>query len=446
MDDERKNKNYDFEKTHYLAYHDNITGLNNEKYFFKELNKRIKERNGTEKIIILYLKFNNFVDFSNIIGFENSNKFIKKMGDVILDSSLKIEEMSVFNGNQFLILLSMDKDNIYERLKNQTRKFLFEIKEYLTEINFDYLLKVNIGISVFPDHAEKPQGLLSKAQHAMYLVDKRKNNYKIYNKKLFIDKVEFESLHQDLIQAINNEDLFLEFQPKVNTYSERIVSFEALIRWNHCNKGIIQPDEFISIAEKTGMIKKIGVWVLDQTFKQLEEWEKIGFDDIVISINMSEIELNDPNIIKIIKKISSSYSIANKKIEFEITERSFKEVSTDVMNELKRMGFLISLDDFGTGYSSLSYFGKSPFDLLKLDKIFIDNIYKEKSRLIVESVINLAHKFDVKVIAEGVETKEQLEILRKIECDYIQGYYFYKPMSASKITVILNNLKKNSST
>ena len=174
------------------------------------------------------MKFNNFVDFSNIIGFENSNKFIKKMGDVILDSSLKIEEMSVFNGNQFLILLSMDKDNIYERLKNQTRKFLFEIKEYLTEINFDYLLKVNIGISVFPDHAEKPQGLLSKAQHAMYLVDKRKNNYKIYNKKLFIDKVEFESLHQDLIQAINNEDLFLEFQPKVNTYSERIVSFEAL--------------------------------------------------------------------------------------------------------------------------------------------------------------------------------------------------------------------------
>ena len=245
-------------------------------------------------------------------------------------------------------------------------------------------------------------------------------------------------MKQDLKEAIENKNFYLEYQPKVRTDNETVTALEALIRWQHQEKGDISPGEFIPLAEKTGLIKYIGIIVLKEVFETLKSWQKNDLNDIKMCINISLIELNDPKILKNIKYIADSYSIDNSLIEFEITERSFIELSENVLDNLKEMGFSIALDDFGTGYSSLGFLNKLSIDLLKLDKSFIDNINVEKTKMLVEGVIDISHRLGLEVVAEGVENKEQLEILKTLSCDYIQGYYFYKPMSKRSIEKLLN--------
>ncbi|MFW5891199.1 MAG: putative bifunctional diguanylate cyclase/phosphodiesterase, partial [bacterium] len=419
---------------YHLAYHDLLTGLKNENYFFENIKSRIQDISGEEKLAVIYLKLTNLDVLTNIIGYRNSNDLIMKIAEYIKTSFLNIGPVSLYRGNEFLIsFLFKNNDKNYSYLKERIKEFLKEFKNFISKSGYDYLLKINIGVSVYPDQAEDAEDLLSKAHHAMILNDFRKNDYKIYNQDLFIEKLDYESLKKDLDKAIEREEFFLEFQLKVDTFTEEIIAAEALLRWKHPQKGLISPDIFIPIAEQNGFIKKIGVWVLKEAFEMLKKNIEKGCRCPKVCINISSIELNDPDVIDKIVETANSYSISNNLIEFEITERTFDKVSIDILYKLKDLGFLIVLDDFGTGYSSLSYFGKLPIDILKLDKSFIDEIKHWKTRTIVETIITLSHKFGVEVVGEGVETKEQLEILRDQGCDYIQGYYFYKPMPAEEL-------------
>lgn len=427
------------EKLYYLAYYDYLTGLTNENYFHQHLIEKIKNINENEKLVVIYARIRNLSEIINILGYSNSNNFIREIADKINNSFLDIDIVSLYRGNQFLVLFSIDANNInnYLSIEEKINEFLNELKKFVANSGYNYLLKINIGASIYPEQAENAEDLLSKAHHAMSLVDSNNDDYKIYNEDIFLKKLYYESLKKDLEKAISNNEFFLEFQPKVDSVNEKIVAVEALLRWYHPKKGLISPNEFIPMAINSRYIKKIGVWVLEKAFETLKEWISMGNDEIKICINLSSCELNDPDIIKQIEEVSKLYDVPNNLVEIEVTERAVINIREKALNKLKDLGFLVVLDDFGTGYSSLSYFGKFPVDILKLDKSFLSDITNWKTKTLVETVINLSHSFNVKVVGEGIETKEDLEILKSLNCDYIQGYYFYKPMSKEEIEKII---------
>jgi len=427
-----------------LAFYDQVTGLSNEKYFFKELNKKIKASTSKDKFAVLYLKIINIDKLINIIGFNNSNNFINEVADKIKDFCPEVELISLYRGSEFLILLPIKKkDKFYLQMEKRLDNLLKYLKLFIWESGYNYMLKINIGVSLYPIHGKDSEDIISTAHHAMHLVDSENDEYQLYNEELFTKELDNETIKKSLEKSVEMQDFFLYYQPKIKLKSDKITSVEALLRWNHPQRGEISPGKFIPMAEESGFIKNIGCWVLKESFKTLNKWIKLGFEEIKICVNISSIELNDPEIISNIEEISNSYTVPNNLIEFEITERSFADVPENVLYKLKELGFLINLDDFGTGYSSLSYFGRLPIDILKLDKTFIDNIDKWKTRTLVKTVIDLSHKFGVEVVAEGVEDKSQLTVLKKLSCDYIQGYYFYKPMHQKELEHLLAKQSKH---
>ncbi|MFW5891247.1 MAG: putative bifunctional diguanylate cyclase/phosphodiesterase [bacterium] len=430
-------KNLQIEDQLYLlTYFDQQSEMPNEKYYYKELMNKIDNSVEKERFAVVYLKVNNLENMHNLLGFEKSNEFIRSLAEHLQDINKKAELISLYRGNQFLLLYDLDNYDIV--LKKELESLLKKINKFIKAKNYDYLLKINLGIAIYPDHGKTATELMTKVHNAMYSIENNTGSYQIYDENVFLEKIKKESLKQDLKEAIENQDFYIKYQPKVQTNNEEITALEALIRWKHYKKGDISPGIFIPLAEKTGLIKNVGTYVLKEVFETLKSWQKSGLSDIKMCINISLIELNDPEILNNIKFIADSYFIDNSLIEFEITERSFIEISEDTLNKLKEMGFSIALDDFGTGYSSLSVLNELSIDLLKLDKSFIDKIDKEKTRMLVEGVINISHRLGLKVVAEGVEKKEQLDILKELSCDYIQGYYFYRPMSKNKIENLLN--------
>jgi diguanylate cyclase (GGDEF)-like protein len=431
-----KKKNLKMEDELYLlAYFDQLTQMPNEKYFFEELEKKINDDfENEERFAVVYLKINNLEEMHNILGFEKSSNFISYLAAELQKTNKKAELISLYKGNQFLLLYNLEQNlNLEKELENLLKK----ISKIITKKDYNYLLNVNLGTAVYPEHSLTSAGLLTKVHNAMYTMDTTADSFQIYDENIFLEKVKKESLKQDLQTAIEKKEFHLEFQPKVQTNNQRIFALEALIRWQHREKGLISPAEFIPLAEKTGLIKKIGIIVLREAFEKLKAWQTKRLKELKMCINISLIELNDSEIIKNIKHIADSYAVDNSLIEFEITERSFIELSKEVLAELKSMGFSIALDDFGTGYSSLSFLDKLTIDNLKLDKSFIDKITDERTKKLVAGVINISHDLDLKVVAEGVETKEQFEILKELNCDYIQGYYFYKPLPRAEVEKLL---------
>ena len=425
--------NYNKEELYNLAFYDQVTDLTNEKYFYKKLSEEIKN-NKNDKFAVLYLRFINLIKLINLIGYKNSNNFIKEIADKIKSFRPEIELVSLYRGSQFLIFSKInEEDKACFLMGKEINDLLNFLKNFIRQSGYSYILKSNIGVSIYPIHGKDAEAILSTTHHAMHLVDSTEDGYRIYDEKLFNKKLDNDSLKKALEKSIERKEFYLKFQPKVRIDTEKIVTVEALLRWKHPQRGEISPGRFIPMAEESGFIKNIGTWVLEESYKILKRWISLNYREIKICVNISSIELNDPEIIRKIEEISNYYTVPNNLIELEITESSFANISKGVLNKLKELGFLINLDDFGTGYSSLNYFGRFPIDILKLDKTFIDNINEWKTKALVETVINLSHRFGIEVVAEGVENKTQLNILRKLSCDYIQGYYFYKPLSIKEL-------------
>lgn len=255
-----------------------------------------------------------------------------------------------------------------------------------------------------------------------------------------------EELSKDLYYALDKNELIICYQPQVDLNTNKIIGVEALLRWVHSEKGIISPNIFIPIAEKNGLINSIGEWVLKKSCIQNKKWQDMGLPPIKMAVNFSIYQFNQANIVEQIKNILKETSLENKYLEIEITERLPIENPDNIfkiLSELKKIGISIAIDDFGKGYSSLNLLRSFSFDCIKIDMQFIQGIEtSEKDRLIIMAIIDLAKNLGINVIAEGVETKKQLEFLKKNKCNQSQGYYFYKPMSADKMEKILTNLSK----
>jgi len=301
----------------------------------------------------------------------------------------------------------------------------------------EVFITTSMGISQYPLDGKTLNKVLENASTAMYFAKRSgRDNYKFYTENMNSKFMKNLDLENKMRKALKENEFFLEYQPQVSTITKKIISCEALVRWESPEFGIISPNEFISIAEDSGLILPLTRWILEKVFYEVKKVSELD-PNIYISVNISGYQIKHGNLLEMIEEVLGKENINLKNIELELTESMLMEdisKNIETMSKLKDLKLKLAIDDFGTGYSSLSYIKKFPIDKLKIDKSFVDGIpNNEEDNIIVKTIISMAHNLGFKVTAEGVETKEQFDFLRTYKCDEIQGYYFSKPVSIEKI-------------
>jgi EAL domain-containing protein (putative c-di-GMP-specific phosphodiesterase class I) len=299
--------------------------------------------------------------------------------------------------------------------------------------NLEFYVTLSMGICVFPDDGKNVATLLVNAESAMFLAKKLwRNNYKYYVKEMGETSSRRLALEMSLRRAVERGELCLQYQPMVDLASRSVTGAEALVRWNHPEFGMLGPDKFIPLADETGLIIEIGEWVLYQACKQAKAWHDLGLKDLTISVNVSAVQLGQPQLLNHVAGVLNRTGLNPACLELEITESVLMqdaESSINMLRALKDMGIKISVDDFGTGYSSLSYLKRFPIDVLKIDRSFTRDIVMDPDNsAIVSAITALARSLNLSVLAEGVESADQLDVLRREKCDRVQGYYFGRPL------------------
>ena len=293
------------------------------------------------------------------------------------------------------------------------------------------------GFSLYPQDGKDAETLLMNADVAMYRAKEQKgNSFQFYAPEMHSRIRERLVLESNMRYALERQEFFLVYQPQIDSRTKRVFGMEALIRWKHPEMGIIFPVKFISLAEETGLIVPIGEWVIRTACRQLKELQNAGLQDLTVAVNLSSRQFKENNLIPSIAKILQDTGLAGKGLELELTEsilmNSSQEI-TSILGEMKKMGIKLSIDDFGTGYSSLSYLKRFPVDKLKIDQSFVKDIsIGGGDSAIVKAIINMGHSLSLRVIAEGVETEDQLNFLTAHDCHEVQGYYYSKPLIAEE--------------
>ena len=399
-------------------------------------------------LAIACFSIDRFERVQKFFGEDNKNLLLKKLVD-------KINKLtdSFYNSNNSAIVRLQDDEFAIFLSGIDTKKaatdfatlILQELKDSFIIDSHEIFLSVSIGISFYD--SEKPclDLLLKQAQKAMtYAQRQGGNQYKLHTLSLdtiVSDRAKDISLETDLHYALKRQELEIYYEPKVSLNTGKIVGVEALLRWNHPQLGLIYPDKVISVASATGLIKPIEEWVLKTACKQTKIWHKSGFDFLNIAVNISGHQFKQSDLFHRLTQILSDSALEAKFLELELTEQTLVDnIKTNIqkLNLIKKLGIKISLDDFGTGYSSLGYLQQFPFDHLKIDRCFIKNIDQNpKNAVITTTIIEMAHQLDLKVIAEGIETKAELEFLQQHQCDEVQGYFISRSLSAKEFSLLL---------
>jgi len=432
------------EMLYHMAYYDQLTGLPNRFYLLAQLGSEIKNKNKTgQKGALLLLRLDNIRLINDSLGHDYGDLLLNKIAQKL--RTILPEEIIVarFGGNEFCILLPEIRDT--GEINLITEQILQLSDQPWTLEEKEYFVGGNIGITIFPDEGKDVKKLLKNADIAMHQAKKLgKKSYQFYTKsmnKKFLKRINMEN---DLRRAIENEEFVIYYQPIINLKNGAIVGMEALIRWLHPSKGFISPGQFIPLAEETELITLIDEWMLRTVCWQNKIWQEKGYQPINISINISALQFQDKNLIKKINKILAETGLEPQYLTLEITERiAMQDLNSTIkiINKLQELGLKISLDDFGTGYSSLNYLKQMPINTLKIDKSFIYDLSQDiNAKAVAETIIVLAHKMQLSIIAEGVETQEHLEFLQKHKCDKAQGFLFSKPLPTEKVQ---NMLAKN---
>ena len=411
--------------------YDEVTGILNRKYFTEKLEELMKENSKNNTMLaLIFIDLDNFKVINDTYGHSTGDIVLREVSNNIKKILSKDCLFARFSGDEFLIALpgikSEDEVKVFaEKLKRINQQLIVIDEKSIYS-------SASIGISLYPKDADNVEMLLRTSDMAMNKAKKYgKNGYDFFNVDMMsILKREVE-IEKALRHALSSDELFMVFQPKVKLKGRNVEGFEALVRWNSKELGFVSPAEFIPVAENSGLIVEIGKHIMEESFKKCKDLLLETNRKFHVAINISDIQLRDNGFIDLVSKLLEKYEVPPEYIEFEITEGVIMESvgrNIDLLLKLKKLGVSIALDDFGTGYSSLSYLKRLPIDVLKIDKSFVDGIgIDEKSEHIAESIISLSHTLDLKVVAEGVETAEQLDYLVKLKCDSVQGYYFGKP-------------------
>jgi diguanylate cyclase (GGDEF)-like protein/PAS domain S-box-containing protein len=425
------------------ANYDKLTGLPNRLLGAERLTKALQKSNrrGTNAAL-LFIDLDGFKKINDSLGHSTGDRLLQDTATRLTESIRAADTVARWGGDEFLVVLPDLPTSESAELVAQK---LIEVCSSPYELDgYELTVTASIGITVCPLDGTNATELMRNADAAMYAAkESGRNTYRFFTRELNESAVERLGLESDLRRALTNHEFALHFQPVVNLDSNEIIGAEALLRWNHPEKGMIPPDKFIPIAEETGLIVPLGDWVLRTACGQARQWRDEGRRDLTMAVNVSSRQIASGGFVESVARVIKETEIDPASLELEITERMLmaEERSTDVViDELNTLGVGLSIDDFGTGYSSLSYLQRYPFDVLKIDRAFIDGVVVDpETAALARAIIVMAQSLDLKVIAEGVEGPDQLEFLREHGCDLAQGYHFSRPLEAMAFEALLDH-------
>jgi diguanylate cyclase (GGDEF)-like protein/PAS domain S-box-containing protein len=425
----------------HLAQHDSLTGLPNRLLLMDRLTQAIAlARRNRHRLAVLFLDLDGFKHINDSLGHAIGDRLLQSIAGSLSACVRKSDTVSRQGGDEFVILLptvtrAADAAVSAEKIMGEIRK-PYHIGENSLRVT------ASIGSSTYPENGEDAETLLKNADMAMYHAkDAGRDNYQFFRSAMSLRAVERNSLEGQLRHAVERQELLLHYQPKINLKTGAITSVEALVRWQHPERGLLLPGQFLAIAEDTGMIIAIGQWVLHEACRQTREWLDAGLRAVPVAVNISSLEFRGERFLEGVRAALKDTSLNSGYLELELTETVLMrnaESTSRALAELKALGVRLAVDDFGTGYSSLSYLTRFPIDTLKLDQSFVRGIVDGSSDTIIASaVINMGKSLKHTVIAEGVETGEQLAFLKALGCDEGQGYLFSRPIAAQLIAKLL---------
>ncbi len=434
------------ERLHYLAHHDVLTGLSNRALFLERLDHALTRARWTNRpLAVLFLDLDRFKNINDTLGHDIGDGALRVAAQRLTDAVREGDTVARLGGDEFTVLLedlanSNDVPSVAQKILDAlSRPFEVEGREFV--------ITTSIGISLYPSDGDDSLKLLRNADNAMYRAKEQgRNKFQFYSSEMGARALEKFMLESNLRYALERQEFLLYYQPQVNLATGKVTGVEALLRWRHPELGLVSPAQFIPVAEETGLMKKIDEWVLHTACQQAQAWRAVGIGPITMSANLSGAAFSERNLAEIVSRAMGESCLAPEQLELEITENNIMqdaESTVRMLGNLKRMGVRLAVDDFGTGYSSLSYLKRFPIDTLKIDQSFVQDVTDdEDDASLVKAIIVMGHALQLNVIAEGVETPEQLAFLRQHGCDGMQGYFFSRPLPAEEITGLLQSGKK----
>ncbi|KTD56825.1 inner membrane protein [Legionella sainthelensi] len=429
------------EKIYHQALHDTLTGLPNRTSLTKKLHQEIKyAKRFKTTIAILFIDIDNFKTINDSLGHDAGDILLQKIGRKLAVCMREIDTIFRFGGDEFVMFCLLKK---WDEIDQVIHKIYSNLSSSIKIGTHDVIVTVSIGISFYPDHGNNPSTLIKNADIAMYSAKNQgRNSHQIYKQVLSQNLERRMTIQNYLHYAIENKEFFLVYQPILDLNSGHITSLEALLRWQHPKMGFISPNEFIPLAEESGLITQLGEWVMREACSQLKSFQKQGLRPVQVVINVSGIQISKEAFIKTIVQILDETQLDARYLEIELTESALMLDSKTIiktLGRLKKMGIKIAIDDFGTGYSSFSYLKNFPVNKLKIDQSFIhDCAIAPNGGSIIKAIIAMGHHLDLLVLAEGVETLEQLRLLQTLGCDEIQGYVYSRPVLPQEIPKMLD--------
>jgi len=425
-----------------LAYFDTVTSLPNKNSLTRDLSTALNMMRKSE-MALAYVIIDNFRSINELLGYEQSSEFVESVARQLsefTDDGINLYHIGI---DEFAFFVQ--GSYAQEAIDDFIQKIVAQFNKNYTIGYHRFYLTVSVGCARYTDEVKTVSDFYQIADIAINeAIMKGRNSWVMYDQSLYDKLVQYNTLEQDFRKAIKDEEFLVYYQPQFDVESETFASAEALIRWNHPKKGILYPGYFISYAEKSGLITKLGSIVLKQVCHQIKEWEKEGVKPVKVAVNISKREIVESDFVDKTIHIIKEADVLPSLIEFEITESLMTtdlEETVSKLKELRNFGISISLDDFGTGYSSFNSIQELPLSIIKIDKSLIDQIFlSDKIRIMVNSVIQLSHKLNLMVVAEGVESIEQHEVLRWLKCDMIQGYYYSKPLPIEELEKLYDKI------
>ena len=421
-------------KIRHLAYHDTLTGLPNRLLFMDRMDQAINRAvRAKDRFALLFIDIDHFKVINDSMGHEAGDELLTLVTERLSQCIRRSDTIARLGGDEFTILL--ENINAPEDVINIANNLLKKMSQPLQLHGRDVYVGASMGIAVYPEDGNTFGNLLKNADTALYRAKEMgRNNFQFYTAEMSAAAMRRLELEHSLRRAIDNEELVLHYQPKYDLNNQHCIGMEVLVRWDHAERGVVYPDEFIPLAEETGLIVSLGEWVIRRSCEQLSRWQQSGYGINNLSINVSARQFHEQDLCGLFKEVLKEYKLSPASIEIELTESVLvqnQRNARQILAQLHDIGLKIALDDFGTGYASMAYLKDFPIDIVKIDRSSVWGIPDDKENIaIVRAIAGITNALGLSLIAEGVETQEQITFLKEIACYQGQGYFWSKPVNA----------------
>ncbi|MBD3642188.1 MAG: EAL domain-containing protein [Marinobacter sp.] len=419
------------------------SGIINRDLFFDRLQQGLlrAERAG-QRLALLHLNVDDFRSMNESFGYQRSDQLMMKLAERLRHALRRVDSLMRIGGDELAIIIEKVEDSL--DITRIIRKVVTILDEPVTVDGQQLVVNASLGVATYPESGDSAENLMRRANRAMFEAKRDPGtSYRFYDRQLHISAGYQLRLEADLRNALRGRELEVYYQPRIDLATEEVRGVECLLRWNHPQRGLVGPDEFIPVAERSGLIVPIGYWVIEQACQRLQESAGLGFPGLVFAVNLSFRQFHDRKMTETIFRIIFNANVDTSLLELELTESAMMhdpEYAQRCLRELNQLGISFALDDFGTGFSSLSNLQHLPISLVKIDKSFVEELgHSADAEHIIRAIISLSHSLQMSVVAEGVESEGQLEFLRQQHCDEVQGYYYARPMPWNELVQFLNS-------